>query len=228
MSELIKHHEIISVLPDGSREQGEKPLLREHSLKISVNGEQRFNIICTGEYIKELTVGRLLTEGLIGSAQDIESLVTDKDGHTAEVVLKSDPINTNEYHKLPQATWSDGEIFALAKRFSEGTQMHHVTQCTHSCFLAKGSELLFCCEDIGRHNAVDKAVGHAVLNGIDLSGCMLFTSGRVPTDMVMKTVAAGIPVLVSKSVPTAESVETAHKYGLTLICRAYPDRFEIY
>lgn len=228
MNELIEHHEIISVLPGGSREQGEKPLLREHSLKISVNGEQRFSLICTGEYIKELTVGRLLTEGLIGSAQDIESLATDTDGHSVKVILKSEPKNANENHKLPEVKWSESEIFALAKRFSEETQLHRVTQCTHSCFLAKGSELLFCCEDIGRHNAVDKAVGHAVLNGIDLSGCMLFTSGRVPNDMVMKTVAAGIPVLVSKSVPTADSVETAHKYGLTLICRAYPDRFEIY
>ena len=56
----------------------------------------------------------------------------------------------------------------------------------------------FKAEDIGRHNAVDKAVGYAVLNDIPLSGCMIFTSGRVPVDMVEKVIVAGIPVLVSK------------------------------
>ena len=75
---------------------------------------------------------------------------------------------------------------------------------------------------------MDKAVGYALLNGIPLSECMVFTSGRVPVDMVEKVIAAGIPVLVSKSVPTAESVELAKKYNLTLICKAWPDRCEVY
>ena len=57
---------------------------------------------------------------------------------------------------------------------------------------------------------------------------MLFTSGRVPVDMVQKVISAGIPVLVSKSVPTAESVELAREYGLNLVCRAWPDKCEIY
>ncbi len=88
--------------------------------------------------------------------------------------------------------------------------------------------MLYRTEDIGRHNAMDKAIGYAVRERLDRAGCMLFTTGRVPVDMVRKSVAAGIPVLVSKSVPTGEAVEMAREYGLRLICRAWPDSFEIY
>ena len=71
-------------------------------------------------------------------------------------------------------------------------------------------------------------MGYAVLNDIPLSECMTFISGRVPEDMVEKVIVAGITVLVSKSVPTAESVELAEEYNLKLICKAWPDQCEIY
>lgn len=83
-------------------------------------------------------------------------------------------------------------------------------------------------EDIGRHNALDKCIGYALLEQLDLSECILFTTGRVPTDMVQKVIAAGIPVLASKAVPTDQAIELAKKYHLNLICRAWPDRMEIY
>ena len=130
--------------------------------------------------------------------------------------------------KLPPVELIPQQIFSLAREFSKETALHVKTGGTHSCILASEGETVFVSEDIGRHNAVDKAVGYALLNGIDLSRCMLFTSGRVPVDMVQKVIAAGIPVLVSKSVPTSESVELAREYGLNLVCRAWPDKCEIY
>ena len=80
-------------------------------------------------------------------------------------------------------------------------------------------------EDIGRHNALDKAVGHMLLNNKEAEGCVLFTTGRVAADMVIKTVASGIPVLVSKAVPTTKALSLAKKYGLKLICNAWPDSY---
>ena len=75
-----------------------------------------------------------------------------------------------------------------------------------------------CCrEDIGRHNAIDKAVGYALIQGIDRGNCYLFTTGRMPADMVMKAVRAGVPLLASKTYPTDEGIALARKTRLTLV-----------
>ena len=83
-------------------------------------------------------------------------------------------------------------------------------------------------EDIGRHNALDKAVGYMYLNNILPSESAVYLTGRIPIDMVRKCIAAKIPLVITKSVPTSEAVEMAEKYGITLVCRAWPDSFEIY
>lgn len=106
--------------------------------------------------------------------------------------------------------------------------MHRQTGGTHSCYLGVRDKYVCSMEDIGRHNALDKCIGYALLEQLELSECILFTTGRIPTDMVQKVIAAGIPVLASKAVPTDQAIELAKKYHLNLICRAWPDRMEIY
>jgi len=110
----------------------------------------------------------------------------------------------------------------------EETKLHRESQGTHSCMLWHEGKVVYRSEDISRHNAADKAIGYALLNRICKEECILFTSGRVPKDMVEKTVRAGIPVLVSKSVATKEAADYALACGLQLIWRAWPDRYETY
>lgn len=129
---------------------------------------------------------------------------------------------------LKKAAYRPEWIFSLAAAFKNDSRIHSRTAGTHSCYLASGGEILYSAEDIGRHNALDKAVGHAALSGLRMSDCMLFTTGRVPADMTRKVIISGIPVLVSKSVPTTASIELARQYGLNLICRAWPDSYEIF
>ena len=83
-------------------------------------------------------------------------------------------------------------------------------------------------EDIGRHNALDKVIGYALRHQIDLKECMVYSSGRIPTDMAMKAIYAGIPVLSSKASPTTEAIELAKTYRLTLICAARRDRMKVF
>ena len=116
----------------------------------------------------------------------------------------------------------------MADAFAEGTPLHGITFATHSCLLARKDEILFSCEDIGRHNALDKVIGYALRNQIDLHECMVYSSGRIPTDMVMKAITAGIPVLSSKASPTTEAIELATQYDLTLICAARRDRMKVF
>ena len=85
--------------------------------------------------------------------------------------------------------------------------------------MLRDGKILYQCEDLGRHNALDKAVGCALAEGVQLGQCVLYTSGRVPVDMVRKAIRAGVPALVSKTMPTVQSLELAEAYGLKLLIR---------
>ena len=106
----------------------------------------------------------------------------------------------------------------LTAAMSSGLPGYCATRAVHSCVVLHEGRILVSCEDLGRHNALDKAVGCALLAGVPLAECVLYTSGRVPLDMVRKAIRAGVPVLVSKSMPTVQSAELAAEYGLQLVC----------
>ena len=113
-------------------------------------------------------------------------------------------------------------LLTLAKMHA-GLPLYRATRAVHSCFVLHEGRILCACEDIGRHNALDKAVGSVPLAGVPLSECVLYTSGRVPMDMVRKAIRAGVPALVSKTMPTVQSLELAAEYGLQLLCgRKHP------
>lgn len=236
--------------PDGTKQPGEAEVVSEHILDVIVNETPVYSLVCSKTNLKELVVGRLFTDGVIEGPDDIDRIFFCRYENEASVFLKKDvrwegiPVvrnitcctgnrvfassNRPELKKLAKKQWNMDWVFDLAREFAKDSELHSRTGGTHSCILSVEGTPVFTAEDIGRHNAVDKAVGHMILNRISPGDCMLFTSGRVPTDMVEKVIAAGIPFLVSKSVPTKESVEMAARYGLTLIGRARPDRCEIF
>ena len=101
---------------------------------------------------------------------------------------------------------------------SAGLPLYRATRSVHSCLVLYRGEIVCQCEDLGRHNAMDKAVGRMMLEGIPLAECVLYTSGRVPVDMVRKAIRAGVPALVSKSMPTVQSLALAARYRMQLLC----------
>lgn len=212
---------------DGQVRQQEEPVLSEHSLCVLVNGTTQLHFICLPQFLPELIVGHLVTAGYVSCGADIASLSISASGQQAEVVLKgaAEVLPMTDVIPIP---WEPQWVFALADRFGEGMPIHGQTFATHSCFLAKEEKLLFQCEDIGRHNAVDKAVGFALLQGIPLQACLLYSSGRMPEDMAAKVIRAGIPVVASKGAPTCAAVALARQHGLTLICAARRDRMKLY
>lgn len=251
----------------------EEPILREHRLEIYVNEALFASLVCTGTDLTELVLGRLATERVITSADDVESLYLCESGNRARVFLKKEislrpaaqpepscctdnriylePEETAGIVELPTGNIRNDDkteknnqnavnparkmddifrenIFSLINAFADDSRLHRTTRGAHSCVLSYQGEIVYTAEDLGRHNALDKAVGYAILHEMDPADCILFTTGRVPTDMVRKVIAARIPVLVSKAVPTDAAVELAHAAGLTLICRAWPDSCEIF
>ena len=246
--DLTERHTTTIIYPDGTGSVRECALLKEHELTVIINEQPAFRLICTKEYLRELVTGRLYTEGIIEKAEDIAEIYFCRYEKEASVFIEGDAVLEDSVRKdlsccagnivfktkndriglkkLSAADYDPQWVFALAERFVNDSGLHGMTQGTHSCILAGKDGFVFSCEDIGRHNAVDKAVGYGLINNISLNECMLYTSGRIPVDMTEKVIAAGIPVLVSKSVPTAESAALAKEYGLTLIFRAHPDSFE--
>lgn len=202
-----------------------EPILTEHAVSVCINGAVQMDFVCLPEFLPELILGHLVTEGYVHHADDVESLTIDISGASAAVTLKtlSEPA---EMPDVAPIAWTVEWVFALADRFAKGMPVHEQTFATHSCFLARGRELLFQCEDIGRHNALDKAIGFALKNRIDLRECLIYSSGRMPIDMASKAIRAGVPILASKGAPTAGAVELARKHDLTLICAARRDRMK--
>ena len=217
------------VTPDGIRENVESAIISEFSVNLYVNDERRMKMVCTPSYIKELAVGRLITEGWITCIDDIESTYMDESMENIYFQIKKIMTSLKgEYAVMQDAFYETDWIFRMIDAFTKEGQLHRKTKAAHSCILGSRGGVLFQCEDIGRHNAMDKAIGYMCLNRIPPRECMLFTSGRVPTEMAHKAIMAGIPVLVSKAVPTDRALEMAKRYNLKLICRAWPDSFEIF
>ena len=237
-SDLYRRDEAVLIAADGGKTETEAVLLCEHELSIIVNEQYAMRLTCTDQYLEELVMGRLLTDGFIESAEDVNKIrfcnnktevsVALNNDIRPEGVLNKEKSRRRPLKKLPAPDYKPEWIFSMAKRFEQGTPLHDMTACTHSCILARRGEILFTCEDIGRHNAVDKAVGYGLRSGISLSECILYTSGRVPVDMAEKAIAAGIPILASKSVPTAEAMDLARKYGLLIIGNARQDSMKAF
>ncbi|MDO5538621.1 MAG: formate dehydrogenase accessory sulfurtransferase FdhD [Eubacteriales bacterium] len=245
---------------DGESYDETEPVLIEHLLDVYVNDRLTMKLICIPEFLTELVLGRLLTEGIIRTSDEVEQIYVCEFGNRVRVMLKNStdfriiksqpsPDSSNyvestlscctgnhilnnyflthtEIYPVAPIPWKTSWIFDLADRFSRGMPLHSQTWATHSCFLASEGKLLFQCEDIGRHNALDKAIGYALRHHIDLTKCIVYSSGRIPTDMAAKAIRAGIPILASKASPSAEAIRLADKYQLTLICAARRDRMK--
>lgn len=240
-------------LPDAPDTAGEEEILVEHTMDVYINEILTFRVVCSPDHLPELVLGRLYTEGIIKSADEVDSIYICQFATRARVFLcnKKAQLDRQNVEEIPSCCtgnrtlnsyfaddvppskvkpipWKHEWINNLACEFAQDTPLHARTQGTHSCYLAIENEILFRCEDLGRHNAFDKVVGTALLNDVDLTGAIIFTSGRIPVDMVQKAIRGRIPILVTKAVPTNVTIQMAREFNLTLICQARPDRFKIY
>ena len=197
-------------MPDGT----EAAIPTEHAAVIYVNEQPAFRVVCTPQLLPQLALGRLLTEGWIASAEEVEQISVCAEGLKVNIYLN---------HPLTARRAAAQEVSScctdnVAAAMSAGLPLYQATHAVHSCFVLHEGRILCACEDIGRHNALDKAVGSVLLAGVPLSECVLYTSGRVPMDMVRKAIRAGVPALVSKTMPTVQSLELAAEYGLQFVC----------
>ena len=216
------------VHPDGSVSAAELSLIREHRLALTVDGAPFALLVCTRARLRQLILGRLCTAGLISSADDVESLLLSADETHAEVRLSPGAAGRGRVALTDRSGWRSEDIFRLAAAVRASMPLHDETTGTHGAALLHRGTVLCCCEDIGRHNAIDKAVGEALEQGIPLDECVLYTTGRIAVDIAEKAITAGVAVLASRTLPTAEAVSLAKTLGLILIGHAWEDRYEVF
>jgi FdhD protein len=125
----------------------------------------------------------------------------------------------------PAAILKTSWLHALTRKINTAPSLYLTAGAIHGCVLCEEDRPLIYMEDVGRHNAIDKIAGYMHLNGVSPTGKIFYTTGRLTSEMVIKTVQMRIPILISRSGFTAWGVDLARKAGLTLIGRAKGKRF---
>jgi len=222
----------------------------EETLTLTVNGRELVALLYTPPMAVELALGYLQNEGLIKDMDDVLSATGTPDG--VDVVLRADiPAVSGATRVLTSGcgggitfTYPKGlmqvrvvvselkiscdDITSLANRFRQASPLFEETGGVHSAALSDGGEVLSFAEDIGRHNAVDKVFGACLMKGIDTRDRVMMSTGRVSSEILLKCVKRGVPVIVSRGAPTSLAVTLAERFGMTLVGFARGRRMNVY
>lgn len=198
-----------------------KPLAPESSVDLFVNGSWVTTFMCTPLSLEELAAGYLCSTGKIIRPGQIEHIAVAKDMTSIQIRLAASEIMNHDYPVHGPVRWpvSLESLKEKAREMFSRAQLYRKTGGMHCAALWTSADTIIAREDVGRHNAVDKVIGRAFLDGIELSQTVLLTSGRFAADMVMKAKNAGIPLLVTRSIPTSAAYAIAIKAGITLVGR---------
>lgn len=222
----------------------------ERPVTLFLNDREIVTTMTIGDWPECLAVGFLANQNML--APDDEITAVDYDGDIDVAVVRT-ARPTDHEEKLAKRTRTSGcalgtsfgdlmedfdsvrlpegarlrtsWIARLAKAINTTPSLYLAAGAIHGCVLCRRDEPLIYMEDVGRHNAVDKIAGYMRLNGISADGKILYTTGRLTGEMVIKTVRMGVPILISRSGFTSWGVDLARRAGLTLIGRARGRRF---
>jgi FdhD protein len=228
----------------------EQYVVTERPLTIFLNAQEIVTAMTIGDHPDWLAIGYLLNQGMLSAGDAVTGIDYDDD---LSVVVVRTPGETNFEEKLKKRIQTSGcaqgtmfgdlmenfgrialpagavvktsWLYQLMKKINTVPSLYLKAGAIHGCVLAQGDRPLVYVEDVGRHNAADKIAGWMFLNGIGAGDKIFYTTGRLTSEMVIKCVQMGIPILASRSGFTASGVELARQANLTLIGRARGKRF---
>ncbi len=244
---------IIDRLIDNELNEVEDVTIDEQRVSVYLNGQKAISMMCIPIDQDAHALGFLMSENVIGSIDDVEDITISQEGLRIDVTAKIDersldnlytektlvsgcgggvtaniasgvsvPFNQTRFFITPDT------ILSEVKKFYQESELYKLTGCVHKAMIYLQCGTTVTAEDIGRHNAIDKVVGKCKLKGLDTTKSVLFVSGRLSSEMVVKAVMHKVPVIVSRTAPTYMGVQTAHTHGVTLIGFARGRRMNIY
>lgn len=207
------------IYSDGRAEDTEVLLARECPVKLFLNEKIFTTLFASPPELKELAIGHLITEGAVNFREITEIDVKDDEIHVL-TQKESQPSKGHEPNGevfVHSGTIFDPEaLFAGTNHLESDT--YKLTRGTHlAALIDTRGELAVQIVDVGRHNAVDKAIGAAFLRGLDISQLYMLSTGRQPAYMVTKTARAGIPLIATKAMPFDSGAEAAKKANVCLV-----------
>ena len=222
----------------------------ERPLTLFLNGQEIVTMMTICDYPEYLAVGYLLNQNMLRADDritgveydsDVETVVVRTDRETdfeeklkkktltsgcAQGTVFGDMMEKFESVRLPEdAVLHTSWLYTLLKKINTAPSLYLEAGAIHGCVLCEEDRPLLYMEDVGRHNAVDKIAGYMFLKGMEGGDKIFYTTGRLTSEMVIKTVQMNIPILVSRSGFTAWGVELARQVDMALLGRARGKRF---
>jgi FdhD protein len=222
----------------------------ERALTVYVDKRELITLMTLGAHPEWLILGYLLNQRLVSGFDDIESITVDWDVGAAAVKTRSgiadleqktarrvvttgcgqgsvfgDLMEGVDQLQLPDTRITQAELYSIVNAIRLQQSVYKAAGSVHGCALFAGEELLLFVEDVGRHNAIDTIAGWMALNGQHSGGKLLYTTGRLTSEMVVKAAQMGIAVVVSRSGMTQMGHSVAQRLGLCAIGRATNKRF---
>ena len=219
---------------EGGKARAEIDVVRESALTIIVNDIEMATLACSPAEPEYLAVGFVESQGLIKNRDDIAELDKDTPG-TVRIRTRDETLDVPANLAVTSSggrssriidagrvnesriTVTAEKVFSLMEEFDRYSRDFRKTGGVHSAGLCNEEKMVVFAEDIGRHNAIERACGKCLLEGIPVSDLFLITSGRVSYDILLKAAVRSIPILIARNSPTDLGIELAEKAGITLL-----------
>jgi FdhD protein len=239
---------------EGKFQKKQITAIQEIPLTIQLNGREVVTLLCTGKHPKSLAVGFLKSDGLITDLRQLKSIRVEEgsDRLVVHVETSHDPFQAQR----PEYTITSGcgkgtnfsrnvetvaatkvtsplrvmpeQILRLVRELHKRSVLYRATRGCHNASLATPEEILIFREDIGRHNAIDMICGECFVSEIPTNDKLIVSTGRVASEILLKVIRLGVPILVSGSAATRFSVDLARRTNMTLVGKVEEGTFVVY
>lgn len=226
----------------------ETRVIAETPVTLFVNGESWLTFMCTPTHLEALGVGFLFNEGMIADATEVSVVRVCEKGCQVDLWLNRIVVKPEHWRRTSGCTGgatasdaatiqpfvlamepvSPGMILAGMDQLLRSQELYRATRGVHCSLLTDGEGALLYAEDIGRHNTLDKLAGRLLLEKPALKRRLIFTTGRVSSEMLQKSARLQASVVVSRTSPTGLSIRLAEELGITLIGYARRNQFNVY